>query len=164
MLCPNPVLSVSHTVDTLFTCGPCILGAALNILMKRHPQTEFKVGTLDIWGSEEATTRSATTFSNGDMDFDDFGDAEKDDPRWLFPGRTIILHQNKQDMGAHRFTWLEQNMIVASTDFPDYDDRSSTVEHYSKAHENVGVYGLHRLYHYRHSRVNENIRIRVLRP
>ena len=26
MLCPNPVLSVSHTVDTLFTCGPCIIG------------------------------------------------------------------------------------------------------------------------------------------
>jgi Glycosyltransferase sugar-binding region containing DXD motif len=26
MLCPNPVLSVSHTVDTLFTCGPCIVG------------------------------------------------------------------------------------------------------------------------------------------
>lgn len=30
MLCPNPVLSVSHTVDTLFTCGPCILGASIN--------------------------------------------------------------------------------------------------------------------------------------
>jgi mannosyltransferase OCH1-like enzyme len=23
MLCPNPVLSVLHSVDTLFTCGPC---------------------------------------------------------------------------------------------------------------------------------------------
>jgi hypothetical protein len=161
MLCPNPVLSVSHTVDTLFTSGPCILGAALNLLMKRHAQTEFTVGTLDVWGTENATT--TTTTVSGDIEYDE-DNKEQDDPRWAFPGRTIILHQNKQDMGAHRFTWLEQNILVASTDFPDYDDRSSTIEHYSKAHENVGVYGLQRLYRDRHSRVNENIRIRVLRP
>ena len=34
MLCPNPILSVTHTVDTLFTCGPCIMGAAINNLLQ----------------------------------------------------------------------------------------------------------------------------------
>jgi hypothetical protein len=33
MLCPNPVLSVLHSVDMLFTCGPCILGAAINTVI-----------------------------------------------------------------------------------------------------------------------------------
>lgn len=29
------------------------------------------------------------------------------------PGRAIILQQNKWDMGAHRFTWVENNLVVA---------------------------------------------------
>lgn len=39
MLCP--VLSVSHSVDTLFTSGPCILGAAINTVIDQHMQDEF---------------------------------------------------------------------------------------------------------------------------
>jgi hypothetical protein len=141
MLCPNPVLSVSHSVDTLFTCGPCILGAAINTVIGRHMQNEFEIGDVDIWGKQRET-------------------ASADDARFLIPGRTIILNQNKQDMGAHRFTWTEHNLMVAATDMPDYDDRPPTVVHYSKTHLKVGVYGLQKLYKDSH-RANEEIRVIV---
>ena len=126
MLCPNPILSVSHTVDTLFTCGPCILGAGINNLLERHMQTEFEIGDVDIWRGQQ--TRAAAV--------------RPDDPRLLIPGRTVILEQNKNDMGAHRFTWVDRHLIVAATDMPDYDDRPPSKEHYSKTHEKAGVYGM----------------------
>lgn len=80
------------------------------------------------------------------------------------PGRTIILHQNKWDMGAHRFTFLEQNLVVAATDLPDSNDREHLEEgevrkeHYSKAHAKIGVYGVEHLYE-DNEQANENIRI-----
>jgi hypothetical protein len=141
MLCPNPVLSVSHSVDTLFTCGPCILGAAINTVIGRHMQDEFEIGDVDIWGKQRET-------------------ASPDDARFLIPGRTIILNQNKRDMGAHRFTWTERNLMVAATDMPDYDDRPPTVVHYSKTHLKVGVYGLQKLYK-DSRRANEELRVIV---
>ena len=55
-------------------------------------------------------------------------------------------------MGAHRFTWLERNVIVAATDMPGYDDRKSLQTehvsvHYSAAvHVKTGIYGLQNLY------------------
>lgn len=142
MLCPNPILSVSHTVDTLFTCGPCILGAGINNLLGRHMQTEFEIGDVNIWQSE-----------NNDS-------VLPDDPRLLIPGRTVILEQNKNDMGAHRFTWADRNLIIAATDMPDYDDRPPSKEHYSKTHEKAGVYGMRKLYTDT-KRANEEIRIVV---
>ena len=144
MLCPNPILSVSHTVDTLFTCGPCILGAGINNLLERHMQTEFEIGDVDIWRGQES--RAAAV--------------RPDDPRLLIPGRTVILEQNKNDMGAHRFTWVDRHLIVAATDMPDYDDRPPSKEHYSKTHEKAGVYGMRKLYTDT-KRANEEIRIIV---
>jgi hypothetical protein len=37
-------------------------------------------------------------------------------------------------MGAHRFTLLEKNLVVAATDMPDYDDRQQLKDnvHYSE--------------------------------
>jgi hypothetical protein len=147
MLCPNPVLSVSHSVDTLFTCGPCILGAALNDVLKRHKQHEWVSGDVDIWESERGKDNGVVVVA-------------PDDPRLLIPGRTVILDQNKNDMGAHRFTWVERNLMVAATDMPDYDDRPPDKEHYSKTHEKVGVYGLKKLY-VDNNKANEEIRIIV---
>lgn len=144
MLCPNPKLSVSHSVDTLFTCGPCILGAGMNAVLGRHMQSEWEIGDVDIWSFEKNI--NAMVFP--------------DDPRSLIPGRTIILNQNKQDMGAHRFTWLERNLMVAATDMPDYDDRPPEMEHYSKTHEKVGVFGLKKLYR-DGKKANEEIKIIV---
>ncbi|KAL3810102.1 hypothetical protein ACHAXA_010926 [Cyclostephanos tholiformis] len=144
MLCPNPILSVSHTVDTLFTCGPCIFGAAINNILERHMQTEFEVGDVDIWRSQQNQTTAV----------------RPDDPRLLIPGRTVILQQNKNDMGAHRFTWKDRHLIIAATDMPDYDDRPPTKEHYSKTHEKAGVYGMRKLYTDT-KRANEEIRIVV---
>mmetsp|Transcript_4318 Transcript_4318/g.6511 ORF Transcript_4318/g.6511 Transcript_4318/m.6511 type:complete len:250 (-) Transcript_4318:522-1271(-) len=148
MLCPNPVLIVSHNVDMLFTCGPCILGAGMNDVLKRHMQHQFEIGEVDIWANERSETHSDRIV------------VEPDDPRLAIPGRSIILHQNKKDMGAHRFTWADRNIVVAATDMPDYDDRPPTKEHYSKTHEKEGIYGLQKLYR-NNKRANEKIIIRV---
>lgn len=147
MLCPNPVLAVSHTVDTLFTAGPCILGASINDVLKLHRQTSFDYGDIDLFQSEH---------NEGKVTIDPEGD-----PRFLIPGRSIILKQNKEDMGAHRFTWDEKNIVVSATDMPDYDDRPPSLEHYSKTHEKFGVYGLHKLYT-DSKRANEEFTITVL--
>lgn len=148
MLCPNPILSVSHTVDTLFTCGPCILGAGINNLLGRHMQTEFEIGDVQIWqGDNSHEAENAVSVNNNDQ-------------RLLIPGRTVILEQNKNDMGAHRFTWSDRHLIIAATDMPDYDDRPPSKEHYSKTHEKAGVYGMRKLYTDTR-RANEEIRIIV---
>lgn len=78
-------------------------------------------------------------------------------------GRTIILHQNKWDMGAHRFTNVEQNLVVAATDLPDGNDLSdeSHHQHYSKAHAKSGIYGLEHLYDPEFVAVDEEIRIEI---
>lgn len=155
MMCPDPVLSVSHTVDTLFTCGPCILGAGINDLLGRHMQTQFETGDVDIWQMERL-------HGAGDVHGDDSDvlDVAPDDQRLLVPGRTVILDQNKNDMGAHRFTHKDRHLIVASTDMPDYDDRPPSKEHYSKTHDKAGVYGLRKLYTDAR-RANEEIRFVV---
>jgi hypothetical protein len=148
MLCPNPILSVSHTVDTLFTCGPCILGAGINNILGRHMQHKFEAGDIDIWQIENQMSGNSSV------------SIRPDDPRLLIPGRTVILEQNKNDMGAHRFTWLDRNLIIAATDMPEYDDRPPSKEHYSKTHEKAGVYGMRKLYT-NSKRANEDIRITV---
>lgn len=140
MLCPDPVIHVSHTVDTLFTCGPCIFGAGINAVLGRHMQNQFEIGDVNIWKSDWAAIRSEPHNNQTSVT------ASRDDPRLLIPGRTIILQQNKLDMGAHRFTWVERNIMVAATDMPDYDDRPPTMEHYSKTHGKAGVYGFKKLY------------------
>jgi len=69
------------------------------------------------------------------------------------PGRTVILKQNKWDMGAHRFTWVENNLVVAATDMPDYDDRKDLkgedkdqAVHYSKTLDRTTLYGYAKVY------------------
>ena len=156
MLCPNPVLSVSHTVDTLFTCGPCILGASLNDVLKLHRQTGFDYGEIDIFQAEKKKHEINGNSSNRRMALS----VESTDPRLLIPGRTLLLRQNKGDMGAHRFTHDAANLIIAATDMPEYDDRPKSIEHYSKSHVKFGVYGLTKLYT-NNDRANEEVRIRV---
>jgi len=118
--CPNPELSVLHAYDTLFTAGPCLLGATLNRVLGRKAQTSFVPGEM----------------------------AVPTDP-YQIPGKIVILKQNKWDMGAHRFTLVEENLVVSATDLPDSNDRENLEgksSHYSTAHAKTGVYGLERLY------------------
>jgi mannosyltransferase OCH1-like enzyme len=157
MLCPNPVLSVSHTVDTLFTCGPCILGASLNDVLKRHRQTGFDFGEIDLYEAERKRHASANSSSSKRIPVS----VDQSDPRLMIPGRSLLLRQNKEDMGSHRFTNAAANLIVAATDMPEYDDRPKSLEHYSKSHVKFGVYGLSKLYT-NNNRANEEIRIRVI--
>jgi Glycosyltransferase sugar-binding region containing DXD motif len=159
MLCPNPVLSVSHTVDTLFTCGPCILGASLNDVLKRHRQTGFEFGEIDLYETEKKKHFAKGGSSTKRVPVS----VDPDDPRLLIPGRSLLLRQDKTDMGAHRFTNAAANLIVASTDMPEYDDRPKSIEHYSKSHVKFGVYGLTKLYKDTR-RANEEINIVVKSP
>ena len=71
MMCPNVEMSVVHAFSTLFTAGPCILGLTVNEVMGRDLQQTFVEGDLE--GSGEGV---------------------------VVPGRTIILQQNKWDMGG----------------------------------------------------------------
>mmetsp|Transcript_22313 Transcript_22313/g.53066 ORF Transcript_22313/g.53066 Transcript_22313/m.53066 type:complete len:793 (+) Transcript_22313:312-2690(+) len=154
MFCPNPELSVLHAFDTLFTAGPCILGAMVNKVLGRHGQTSFEAGEIDLWErSKQAALEKGTEFVIG----------VDDKPNKRIPGRAIILSQNKFDMGSHRFTFVEKNLVVAATDLPDSDDRANqekTPEHYSTIHVKAGIYGLDRLYT-DFVRANEDLRFYV---
>ena len=137
--CPDPEISILHAFDTLFTAGPCLLGASINRVLDRNAQTQFVAGEID--SSED----------------------HEDSPAAGIPGRSIILQQNKWDMGSHRFTLLGQNMVVAATDMPysnDLENLATTKEHYSKTHAKTGIYGLEHLYADK-QQANEDIRIRV---
>jgi mannosyltransferase OCH1-like enzyme len=140
----RPELSISHAYDTLFTAGPCILGMTINAVLGRNVQETFTAG--ELVSAIDPNQRKPNSSH--------------------LPGRSVILLQNKQDMGAHRFTLLENNLLVAATDMPEYDDRNygqkqedddekdngaksnggGGGEHYSKTHVKVGVYGLNGLY------------------
>jgi hypothetical protein len=139
----HPELSILHAFDTLFTAGPCLLGASINRVLERDAQTQFVAGEIYASGSSAAGSDPVT-----------------------IPGRTIILQQNKWDMGAHRFTHLEENIVVAATDLPDSNDLEhlkSDKEHYSKTHAKTGIYGLEHLYADK-QQANEDIRIHVENP
>ena len=112
-------------------------------------QTEFETGDVQIWQGDENSNEAKDSAS-----------VNHNDQRLLIPGRTVILEQNKNDMGAHRFTWTDRHLIIAATDMPDYDDRPPSKEHYSKTHEKAGVYGMRKLYTDTR-RANEEIRIIV---
>jgi len=129
MMCPDPEFSVVHAFSTLFTAGPCILGLTVNEVMGRELQQTFVEGDLE-------------------MPLGGIGKAGVG-----IPGRTIILQQNKWDMGAHRFTWVENNLVVAATDMPDYDDRKELegedeeqATHYSKTLDRNNLYGEEKVY------------------
>jgi hypothetical protein len=169
---PKPELSVSHAWDTLFTAGPCVMGQSVNEVLGRNQQHSYVPGPLA-----------------------DSGHTVTLEEKYLveLPGRSLILSQNKEDMGAHRFTLLEANLVVAATDMPDYDDRQYTPKqeqnddentdadadedegsggsggaggggaHYSETHVKVGVYGLTGLYKTSKS-ANEDIAIIIVPP
>jgi hypothetical protein len=143
--CPDPELSILHAFDTLFTAGPCLLGSSINRVLGRHGQTQFEAGVIATSSEMPVTDGSPASTSSS------------------IPGRSIILHQNKWDMGAHRFTLLDQNLVVSATDLPDSNDRENiegNKEHYSKTHAKTGIYGLENLY-IDNRRANEDIRIHV---
>jgi hypothetical protein len=151
MLCPGPILSTSHSFDLLFPTGPCILGTAINWVLQRHPQTGFAPGELDIWGGgtkENGQTQHQQTL------------VDPNDPRLAIPGRSIILRQNKHDMGAHRFTLDEKNLIMVSTDMPEYDDRPKK-PHYAESGKLTPLYGTSKLYSDTVA-ANEEIRVIVV--
>jgi hypothetical protein len=180
--CPNPRYKVLHSFDVLFTAGPCLLGSSMNRVLGRHGQELFEPGDLlPQWvaGSDENTTAVETPALWNPLNVSHVP----------VPGRTVILKQNKEDMGAHRFTYVSRNLVVAATDLENSDDRKNWPkepryaeplahktlkegkdaavqetaggEHYSKAHARTGIYGIEGLY-VDHELVDEDIRIAVV--
>jgi hypothetical protein len=136
--CPDPPFSMLHLYDTLYTAGPCLLGASVNRVLGRSPIASFHAGDLDV-ASYNMNIR----------------------------GRTILLYQGKQDMGAHRFTDIDQNLVVCATDLPDAENGIKSnltltrpVRHYTTLQGKRIIYGLEGLY-VNDIRANEDIRIVV---
>jgi hypothetical protein len=152
MLCPTkanhrlPDLDLSHSFDLLYITGPCMLGGALNAVLGEHFQSHITPGEIITWNN--------SALNNWDPD-------DKEQP--FIEGRTVILAQNKNDMGSHRFTFVEKNMVVATTDMPNYDDRNG-VKHYSdskneKRHTLFGMKGI-----FKNSfKVNQIIKLTVIK-
>lgn len=133
MLCPRPNLGHSHDWDLLFITGPCVLGAAINSILGKDMQSNIEPGELNTTGLYH-----------------------------LIPGRAIILSQNKTDIGmSHRFTWNDKNLIVATTDIPNYEDNPHKRKHYSAStREMRGIFGLKNVYKDRKS-ANEEFRLEI---
>lgn len=131
--------------------GPCILGASVNKVLGRHPQTSFDVNTTGIVSDDEnlggtireGVTHETATRTTGRSDIH-------------IPGRIDFLDENKEDMGAYRFTLRRKNLIVAATDMPGFDDRGklsgsddnkhAPEDHYSKLRKSGKIYGMSGLY------------------
>jgi hypothetical protein len=129
----------------------------MNIVLNRHPQTGFKTGEIDIWGADARSHQEQR--QKGALKPPP-AMVEPDDPRLSIPGRSIILRQNKNDMGAHRFTFEEKNLVVCSTDMPDYDDRPKK-PHYAESGKQTSLYGTTQLYS-DFSAANEEIKVVVV--
>jgi hypothetical protein len=123
MLCPNPNLDHSHHWDLLYVTGPCILGAAINAVVGNHLQEEITAGEINVWELSMPHNIKAAV-----------------------PGRTVVLGQNKEDMGAHLFTWIERNIIVATTCMPNYEDAKKSSKHYSDNKKRNIIFGLENIY------------------
>ncbi|GAX23826.1 hypothetical protein FisN_20Hu028 [Fistulifera solaris] len=158
MLCPNPVLTVSHLKDVLFTAGPCILGASVNDVLQLHRQTTFVPGDIEIFPRQ--SNHNGKEQPESGLHQHSFNETSSD-PRLLIPGRSIILKRDFIDRFPHRFIWEEKNMVAAVTNIPDYNDRPETLAHYGKLHDDFGIYGLNGLYKDT-NRANEEIMIEIV--
>jgi hypothetical protein len=96
-LCTDDGLEIDFTVfnyGCLFFTGSCILGTSINSVLGRSPQSYFSpIEHVDIPPTKD------------------------------IPGSLVILSANKNDMGAHRFTILKKNLLVASTGMEAYDNK-----------------------------------------
>lgn len=82
-----------RAVPELLLSGPCGLGVSINEALHKDPTARFEVGWI-----------TPSAFKSQDS-FSDLGDV-------------MILMQDKNDLGAMRFTDVERNILVASTDMP----------------------------------------------
>lgn len=136
--CPDPDIAMVHHKDMLYTAGPCLLGASINRVLGRHPQTTIPTGELHKVGSVSSSHE-------------------------VIPGRTLILKYDAFRHRGHHMIWQEKNMVVASTRLESLDNetRLRNRRPYYFLHELPVLYGLQRVY-VDTNKANENIRIRVV--
>ena len=126
---PSAAVWKLRSYITLIVSGPCALGMAVNdALGKKDLMSKFEPGWL-LPDTEQNHINS------------DIGDA-------------LILLGDRQDMGTFRFSDVDRNLIVASTDMPSLSKGSfdkQTINrkkhaHYSKTEYASDVYGENGVY------------------
>jgi hypothetical protein len=105
-----------RVLPELMLSGPCALGVSVNEVLENSPVTNIDVGWM---------ANTSEVYNPSEL------------------GDVLILMQDKHDMGAMRFTDVERNILVASTDMPGlskkplspkgYFRTPETKAHYSKA-------------------------------
>eukprot|EP00816_Leptocylindrus_hargravesii_P003333 CAMPEP_0196804642 /NCGR_PEP_ID=MMETSP1362-20130617/4299_1 /TAXON_ID=163516 /ORGANISM="Leptocylindrus danicus, Strain CCMP1856" /LENGTH=1033 /DNA_ID=CAMNT_0042177083 /DNA_START=13 /DNA_END=3111 /DNA_ORIENTATION=- len=86
-------------------CGPCALGMSVNEALGRDSLSKYEVGLMK---SDHNGYRWGTNPDNpGHLNFN-------------------ILQANKEDLGLHRFTDVERDVIVASTDISGVNAKDAT--------------------------------------
>lgn len=158
LFCPNPELSVLHAFDMLFTAGPCILGAMINQVLGRDGQTQYEAGELP---RVESVPGRSIVLNQKKSDVS--VESALINSAISVPTNTRLSFRNSQ-MGAHRFTLVGQNIVVAATDLPG-DERAvvnPNITHYSSLHMRTRgyTYGSRNLY-VEKPKANEDIRIIV---
>ena len=105
MFCPKPELSILREVDTLFPTGPCLLGAMINKVLGRHGQESFAAGEIDMLEVKKEQLLGRKHKARV---------ALQEKPSQRLPGRTVILHQRKQDVsGKHQ--WRPQLFLFGNS-------------------------------------------------
>lgn len=120
-----------RAVQELLLSGPCALGISVNEALGRDSLTRFDVG----WIDGTVTSQPSNPKYFGDM---------------------MILMQDKQDMGAMRFTDVERSIILASTDMESMskdrivssatDQHQPLKQHYSSSGKGFGLWGTRGVY------------------
>lgn len=87
--CPHPYLSTLRFDKSRHTTGACVLGTAVNLVLKRPLQNDFDAGEII---------------------------PERFSAQGPVPGRIVLLDQNSNDMGGTRFTLTKKNLLVAVAD------------------------------------------------
>jgi len=140
-MCPEPDL-YSTRLDKVIAFSSCLLAKSVNSVMGEDQGTAFEHGDLPMSRESSAygkTHRQAMS---------------------LFPGRVVVLDGNRQDMGGHRFTLRERNLVVAEADVRVLEDLS---DNHTQARDMGGPYEFDTLYVDK-ERSYEDIRIYVNMP
>jgi len=133
-LCPTPSLSDTRT-EKLFAYSSCLLAKSVNSVLNRPLQTPFEPGNVKVQKTKTPQLQELPKF----------------------PGRVVILNGDRNDMGGHRLTSTERNLIVAQADLEVLEDLS---ENNSTQEALGGPYDFEALY-VDSVRANEDIRVYV---
>ena len=141
-------------------CGPCSLGISVNEALERDSMSRYEVGLMKAdhngyrWGinSDSPGHLNFNILKVRRPAFSGFKIFESTVGAQLF--LPFSTQQNKKDLGSHRFTDVERDVIVGSTDIFGVTAKAINTgkkdtkkrQHYSKAIKENSVWGAHKVY------------------